>query len=154
MAARERRVSVPIHELTDRQIHLHLIGLYEDQVATLKKLEHFMADLNKSIADLESAVDNINVRFATELLNLQNALATANQALADEQLDDAEREQALSDALAAADAAAAAIDSQVGELNSIGAAPEEPVEPEEPTVPDPNEPHPDNTLPGDLPQEG
>lgn len=125
-------VPVPIHELTDRQIHLHLIGLYEAQVAVLKSLEHQMADLNQSVADLEEAVDAINVRFATEVANLQSALDAANQALADEELDDAAKDQALADALAQADAAAAAINSQVEELNAIGANPEEPVVPEEP----------------------
>lgn len=91
-----------------------------------------MADLNQSVADLEVAVDAINVRFATELQNLTNALAAANQALADEALDDVAREAALAESLAAADAAAVAIDAQVAELNAIGAAPEVPVEPEPP----------------------
>lgn len=145
--AREQSVSVPLHDLTDRQIHLHLISLYEKQAATLKHLEHFMADLNQSVEDLEQAVDAINERFATQLLTLKGALDQANQALADEELDDAAKDQALQDALGEAQSAADQISSQVEELNAIGADPETPVEP------DPNQPHPDNTLPGDLPSD-
>lgn len=127
----DRRVSLPLDELTDRQLHVYHIRLLAEQTATLKALEHQMADLNQSVADLEAAVDSINVRFATEVQNLQTALADANQALEDEELDDAAKDQALADALAAADAAASAIDSQVEELNAIGAEPDVPVEPEE-----------------------
>lgn len=144
-----RRVLVPLHELTDRQIHLHLIGLYESQVALLKSLEHQMADLTQSVADLEASVDAINVRFATQLLALNNALTAAQEALVAEELDDEAKDAALAEALGQAEAAAAAIDAQVSELNAIGAEPEVPVEPEEPT----DQPHPDNTLPGDLPPE-
>ena len=57
-------------------------------------LEKQMADLDKSVADLEAAVDSINVRFATELQTLQTALDEANQALADEELDDAAKDAA------------------------------------------------------------
>jgi peptidoglycan hydrolase CwlO-like protein len=145
--ARISHVPVPIHELTDRQIHLHLLNMYDNVVTLLKSLEHQMADLNQSVADLEASVDAINVRFATQLLALQNALTEANDALAAEDLDDEAREQALSEALASAQSAADAIDSQVTELNAIGAEPETPVEPE-----GGDEPHPDQTLPGDLPQ--
>jgi peptidoglycan hydrolase CwlO-like protein len=145
MSRRIPSVRVPLHELTDRQIHLHLIGLYESQVTLLKSLEHQMADLNQSVADLESAVDQINVRFATQLLALQNALTAANEALAAEELDDAAKDAALAEALGQAQAAADSINSQVEELNAIGAEPEVPVEPEGP--------HPDQTLPGDLPSQ-
>ena len=65
-----------------------------------------MADLNKSVADLEAAVDAINVRFASQLLTLKTALAEANQALADEELDDAAKDAALQEALGQADSAA------------------------------------------------
>lgn len=129
-----RRISLPVDQLTDRQIHLHLIGLYERQVAVLESLEKHMADLNQSIADLETAVDNINTRFAGQLLTLKSALDDAHQALADEELDDAAKDQALQEALANAESAANQINTQVQELNAIGSEPETPVEPDETPV--------------------
>lgn len=128
--ARQRRVSIPLNELTDRQVHLHLIGLYEELVSTLKSMEHQMADLNQSVADLEQAVDSINARFAGQLLSLKEALDAANQALADEELDDEATQQALTEALAQAESAANQINSQVQELNAIGNEPDTPVEPD------------------------
>lgn len=129
--AHDRVVSLPLDELTDRQLHMFHIRLLVEQTATLKSLEKHMADLSQSVADLQSSVDSINVRFATEVAGLQSALDSANQALADEELDDAARDQALQEALDEANAAAEAINAQVEELNSIGADPETPVEPEE-----------------------
>jgi len=123
------KVSLPLDELTDRQIHLHLIDLFESQVTTLKSLEHKMADLTQSVADLETAVDAINVRFADALVGLQAALDTATTALADMTVDDEAQKAALAQALADAQAAADAVSGQVTELNAIGAAPEVPVEP-------------------------
>jgi predicted nucleic acid-binding Zn-ribbon protein len=144
--APQRRVLLPLDQLTDRQIHLHLISLYDGILTTLTSLEKQMADLNQSVADLEAAVDSINERFARQLLTLKGALDSANQALADEELDDQAKDAALQEALGNAQAAADQISEQVKELNEIGADPETPVEP------NPDEPHPDNTLPGDLPQ--
>lgn len=132
--ARQRRVSLPLSELTNRQIHLHLIGLYEEQVATLKSLETHMADLSQSVADLESAVDAINARFAGQLLALNTALQEAKQALADEELDDVATQDALNQALANAESAANQINTQVQELNAIGAEPSTEVEPDETPV--------------------
>ena len=144
MARRKPRVSLPLDQLTTRQLVLYLIDTLEKQ----------MADLDKSVSDLEAAVDNINVRFAGELQTLQTALAEAHQALADEELDDAAKDQALEEALAQADSAAQRIRSQVDELNSIGADPSTPVDegahPDN-TLPG-DQPHPDQSLPGDQPQ--
>jgi peptidoglycan hydrolase CwlO-like protein len=125
----QRRVSLPIDQLTDRQIHIHLIGLYEKQVTILTSLEHQMADLNQSVADLEVAVDAINVRFADALVGLQSALDAATSSLADMTVDDEAQKAALTQALADAQAASDTISGQVTELNAIGAAPEVPVEP-------------------------
>jgi peptidoglycan hydrolase CwlO-like protein len=135
MARRKPRVSLPLDQLTTRQLVLYLIDTLEKQ----------MADLNQSVAELEAAVDAINVRFATELQNLQHALDAANEALAAEELDDAAKDAALQEALAEASSAALAITNQVAELNAIGAEPTTPVEP------DPDGPHPDQSLPGDQP---
>jgi multidrug resistance efflux pump len=140
---RADNVLIPIDELSDRQALLFLIGLAQDQTDAIKELENKMSDLNQSVADLETAVDNINVRFAGEVATLQSALDAANQALAYEELDDVATEAALQQALGDATAAAAAIRSQVDELNAIGANPETPVE-EPPQV--------DNSLPGDQPE--
>lgn len=123
--------------------------LVEQQSQTLGRMEFQMNNLDQSVANLQAAVDAINVRFAGQVASLTAALADANQALADEALDDASREAALAEALASADAAAAAINEQIVELNAIGANPEEPVVPEEPAPP--SDAHPDQTLPGDLP---
>lgn len=108
-----------------------------------------MADLTQSVSDLQQAVDNIHGRFAEKVQELQDALSAANQALADEELDDAAKDSALSDALQQADTAASAIGAQVERLNSIGQG-QDPG-PEEPEVPAEGGPHPDNTLPGDQP---
>jgi peptidoglycan hydrolase CwlO-like protein len=135
MARRKPRVSLPLDQLTTRQLVLYLIDTLEKQ----------MSDLNQSVADLEAAVDSINVRFATELQTLQHALDAANEALAAEELDDAAKDAALQEALGEASAAALSIANQVAELNAIGAEPTTPVEP------DPNAPYPDQSLPGDQP---
>jgi len=134
MARRAQDVSVPIYELTNRQLHLHLIDLYERQVTVLNRLEKHMADVNQSLEDLEAAVDSINSRFAAQLLALNSALQEAKQALADEELDDAATQDALNQALADAETAANRINTQVQELNAIGAEPETEVEPDETPV--------------------
>lgn len=130
--AERYRVTLRLEELTDRQLHLHHIRLLEEQNALLKSLERHMADLQQSVSDLQEAVDGVNARVAGQVQSLTDALGAANQALADEALDDAAREAALTDALAEAQAAADAIQGQVEELNAIGAEPDVPVEPETP----------------------
>ena len=121
-------VSVPQDQLTARQLLLYRV------IPTLNRLDKFMADLTSSVAGLQAAVDNIAVRFASQIVPLQEALAAA-QAANDE--TNAELTQALADASAAADS----INSEVAELNAIGAAPEVPVEtvPVEELPPPPSE---------------
>lgn len=130
--AAKKRVSLALEELNDHQLLLHVV------LPALTSMEKKMADLNQSVADLEAAVDNINSRFAAQLVNLQSALDAANAAA---DASNTELQQALSDAQAASDA----IEGQVSELNSIGA------DPSTDPVPDPNAPAPDQTLPGDQP---
>ena len=105
---------------TDRQVHIHLIGLYEGQLATLKRIEKFMADLTSTVAELQAAVDSVASRFAGQLAPLVEALAAAQAA-------NTETEGELTDALANAQTAADAIGEQIVELNAIGAEPEVPV---------------------------
>ena len=115
-------VTIPLDQLTDRQLHLHHIGLLSRQAALLDRLDAFMADLTQSVAALQSAVDTMAVRFASQNGVLTEALAAAQAAA-----DQANTE--LIEALNTAQQAAAQIDAEVAELNSIGARPEEPVEP-------------------------
>jgi peptidoglycan hydrolase CwlO-like protein len=126
---RQRTVSIPLGELTDRQLHLHLIGLLDRQVAVLTSLEHHMADLTTAVTDLQAAVDGINSRIAGQVADLQSQIDAGKSALADmTALDEADK-AALQAALDGAQTAADSIEGQVDELNAIGAAPETPVEP-------------------------
>lgn len=122
--------AIPLSELTTRQLMFHL----------LNRTETLMADLTQSVADLQAAVDDIGIRFNEQLAPLQQALADATaevQRLVDEDvLEDAAQADALNALLQQASDAADQINSQVDELNSIGAAPEEPpADPEQPELP-------------------
>jgi hypothetical protein len=136
--AAKKRVSLPLDEMTDRQLLLHVV------IPALNALEKKMSDLGTAVADLQSAVDGVAQRLLPEIAALEDALAAA-------QSDDADA------AAAAADAAAAVanIRTEVDRLNALGSDPTTPVDPEAPPVEppvvetpaDPNAPHPDNTLP-------
>ena len=121
-------VSLPLDQLTDRQLTLFHISLLDEQVQTLRRLDYFMSDLASSVASLQAAVDTMAVRFNAQNQVLTDALANATQQLEALQIDDDAAKQSLADALAAASAAAEEIDSNVAELNSIGAEPSTPVE--------------------------
>lgn len=122
-------VPVELDQLTDRQLHLYLITLLGDQHAILQRLDVFMADLTSSVSALQTAVDSVAVRFASQLVPLTEALTQAQSAL-DALQDVSEADKAaLADALSQIDTAAQAIDAEVAELNSLGAEPTVPVEP-------------------------
>jgi peptidoglycan hydrolase CwlO-like protein len=126
-------VKVPLEDLTDRQLHIYLLSrlhLLEEVHASQIRIEAHMADLSQSVSELTSAVDAIGVRFQEVVQPLHQALADAQKALADEELDDAAKDQALADALAAAEAAGSEIQAQVAELNQIGTPVEVPSEPD------------------------
>lgn len=128
-------VEVPLRNLTDRQLHIYLLEklhLLEEVHESQLRIEANMADLSKSVEDLQAAVDGVASRFAGQLAPLTEALAEAQAALDAAEIEDEEQNQALADALSKADNAASAIDEQVNELNSLGADPETPVEPEAP----------------------
>lgn len=122
-------VSVPLDQLTTRQLLINLTRLMQKQQATLNRLDAFMADLTSSVADLQAAVDNMAVRFASQLQPLQQALADAQAQVATLELEDQAQQEALNTALQNAADAAEAIQNEVTELNSIGAAPDQPVQP-------------------------
>lgn len=158
---------------TNRQILLALLG-------AVTELESTVAELSESVESLQQAVSTLGERVESQVAPLQEALAAAQQELADFTLaDEVEDENfrnqinELTSSLAArvdeAQEAAAQIEQSVGDINRVGRGEEplgggdevtepdagEPVtepEPVEPTEPG-EEPHPDNTLPGDLPQE-
>lgn len=91
-----------------------------------------MSNLTESVASLQTAVDDVAVRFNDQLTPLQQALSDAQAALEAAHIEDEAQNQAIADALAAADAAASEINNQVTELNALGANPDVPVG--EPTV--------------------
>lgn len=126
---RDMDVPVPLDRLTNRQLHLYLVHLLQQQQEILNRLDGFMTDLTQSVGDLQAAVDNMAVRFASQLQPLQQALADAQAQVATLQLEDQAQVQALNDALANASSAADAIQAEVAELNGIGAEPSVPVEP-------------------------
>ena len=115
-------VPVPLNELTDRQLHLHLVSLYTKHARVLERLESFMANLTESVAALQGAVDNVAIRLATRVATLSDAVAAAVAAGA---ADEAALQEALTEAQAAADA----INAEIAELNSLGAEPDVPVAP-------------------------
>lgn len=143
MAAR-KRVSIPLDELTERQLLLYVVA------PTLTSMEKKMSDLSASVDDLRGAVDGVAQRLLPKIADLEAALAAA-------QADDADAAAAAADAQAAVQAIRAEVDA----LNALGADPSTPVDPDAPPVEpppvevpaDPNAPAPDQTLPGDLPAE-
>lgn len=136
-------VRVPLSKLSLKQILIYNTRL-------LTKVAKAMTDLSQSVDDLKSAVDGVAQRLLPEIASLEEALAAA-------QADDADAAQAAADA----EAAVANIRTEVDRLNALGTDPSTPVDTETPPVDppevevpaDPDAPHPDNTLPGDLPAE-
>lgn len=129
-------VQLPLDQLTNRQLHLHLIDLLETQAHHNQRMEQFMSQLDQSVEGLQTAIDDLTVRLASQNAALTQAVSDANAALAvmtaEDVSDQAALDQALLDLQAALDnaaAASAAIDGDVTALNAIGAAPEVPVEP-------------------------
>ena len=140
-------VSVPLDQLTARQLLINLTRLLQKQQVTLNRLDSLMTDLSQSVDDLKNAVDGVAQRLLPEIAALEDALAAA-------QADDADAATIAADA----QAAVANIRTEVDRLNALGTDPSTPVDtdtpPAEPPpveVPaDPDAPHPDQTLPGDL----
>lgn len=137
-----RTVSLPLTELTSRQLLLYVV------VPTLTSLEKKMSELGIAVTDLQGAVDGVAQRLLPKIADLEAALAAA-------QADDADAAAAAADA----NAAVAAIRAEVDALNALGSDPSTPVDtttdPVDPppieTPADPDAPAPDQTLPGDLP---
>src|ERR1700750_1794765 len=138
--AREKTVRLKLSELSVRQLLM-----YNTQL--LIEVRTLMNDLSSAVADLQSAVDGVAQRLLPEIQALEDALAAA-------QADDADAAALAADA----EAAVANIRTEVDRLNALGTDPSTPVDtdttpvdPPEVEVPaDPDAPHPDNTLPGDL----
>ena len=139
-----KRVSIPLTELTERQLLMYVV------LPQLNSMEKKMSDLSASVDELRGAVDGVAQRLLPKIADLEAALAAA-------QSDDADAAAAAADA----QAAVAAIRAEVDALNALGTDPSTPVdtetEPVEPppieTPADPDAPHPDQTLPGDLPSD-
>ena len=138
-----KKVSIPLTELTGRQLLLYVV------LPSLTTLENKMTDLSQSVDDLKGAVDGVAQRLLPEIAALEDALAAARA-------DDADAAAVAADA----EAAVANIRTEVDRLNALGTDPSTPVDTETPPVDppdvevpaDPNDsPHPDQTLPGDLP---
>lgn len=130
-------VSVPLKDLSKRQLLLHLVAMQTamakaiaKQATSLRRLESFMSTLDQSVDDLTAAVDAVGVRFnetIDPLLSANADLRTQVQALLDaDVIEDAEQAAALTAAMDAQDAAAAEIQSNVDRLNEIGSSTEEP----------------------------
>ena len=142
-------VRLPLSELSARQ-------LLQYNTQLLIEMRELMSDLSQSVADLQGAVDGVAQRLLPEIAALEEALAAA-------QADDADAAQVAADA----SAAVANIRTEVDRLNALGTDPSTPVDtdtpasdPPEVEVPaDPDAgggddaPHPDQTLPGDLPSD-
>ena len=122
-------IPVELSDLTDRQVHLHLIGLLSRHADVLDRLDTFMADLTGSVSALQGAVDSVALRWASQMVPLTDALRAAQEAAAAAEISNAEQQAALDSALAEAQTAADAIQSEVDELNALGAEPDAPVEP-------------------------
>ena len=122
-------VLIDVDKLSSRQLHHVVITMLETQALTLQRLDTFMTDLTASVASLQTAVDGVAVRFASQLVPLTEALATAQSALDALQVQDDADKAALAAALADASTAADSINSDVSQLNALGADPSAPVEP-------------------------
>jgi hypothetical protein len=139
-----KKVSIPLDELTERQLLLYVV------LPKLTTMEKKMSDLSASVDELRGAVDGVAQRLLPEIAALEDALAAA-------QADDADAAAAAADA----NTAVANIRAEVDRLNALGTDPSTPVDPDAPPVDppvvevpaDPNDPHVDNTLPGDLPSD-
>jgi ABC-type transporter Mla subunit MlaD len=129
-----KKVSIPLDELTDRQLLLYVV------LPKLTTMENKMSDLSASVDDLKNAVDGVAQRLLPEIAALEDALAAA-------QADDADAAQAAADA----EAAVANIRTEVDRLNALGTDPSTPVDTETPPAePPPVEVPADRSAPGQL----
>lgn len=143
MPKREQSVRLKLSELSARQ-------LLQYNTRLLIEMRDLMSELSQSVEDLQGAVDGVAQRLLPEIASLEEALAAA-------QADDADAAAIAADA----QAAVSNIRTEVDRLNALGSDPSTPVDTETPAtdppeveVPaDPDAPHPDQTLPGDLPAE-
>jgi len=149
----EDTVQVPIRELTERQLLRLMVAQQRTIIENQRRMEERMSDLTAAVDDLKGAVDGVAQRLLPKLRDLEAALADAQSRLSDALADDAEAAQVFADAQAAAQE----IRTEVGRLNALGADPSTPVDTDtDPVEPPPvevdpdDQPHPDNTLPGDL----
>jgi seryl-tRNA synthetase len=164
------RKSDNLEDLSVRQLVLKVLK-------STTRLESRMADLSQAVAQLRSAVAGVAERILPQVQELQAQLAAAkaastglqealDRAASEDVAEDAEFQAQIADLQAQLEASQAAADAAAGEINSATddlnriAAPE-PGGPGdtsgqdngEPPAPNPDdEPHPDQTLPGDLPQ--
>jgi hypothetical protein len=137
----EKYIRVLLSNATNHQL---LVAILE----RLDSLEASVSELSQSVTDLQGAVDGVAQRLLPHIADLEAALAAA-------QADDATAAQAQADA----QAAVAAIRAEVDALNALGTDPSTPVDTDAPPVEpppvevpaDPDAPHADQTLPGDLP---
>ncbi len=146
LVTKRRNVSVPIRELTDRQLLLHLAETVEEQTNATNRMEKQMATLKTAISDLQNAVDGVAVRLNGLVEPLRQSLVEYQERVSALELEDATQVAELERLGAEAQAAVDEIGAQVDELNALGADPSTPVEPEpvdpEPTPEEPVDPAP------------
>jgi ABC-type transporter Mla subunit MlaD len=106
----EKRVSIPLSQLSTKQLLLYNTRL-------LEKVLTKMTELGTAVEDLQNAVDGVAQRLLPEISNLEAALAAA-------QADDADAAQAAADA----NQAVANIRAEVDRLNALGTDPSTPVD--------------------------
>ena len=112
-------VSVPLDQLTPRQLLVNLTRLWQKSQTTLNRLDKLMTDLSQSVDDLKNAVDGVAQRLLPEIAALEDALAAARA-------DDADAATIAADA----QAAVANIRTEVDRLNALGTDPSTPVDTE------------------------
>lgn len=132
MVAMARSKKLDLKDASERQI---LVAIYENQL----RLENAMSELSAVVADLKNSVDGVAERLLPLIENLEANNANLEARLADALADDEEAARLVQEVKDAT----AEIRGQVDELNALGNDPSTPV--------DPDQPHVDNTLPGDLP---
>lgn len=149
-------VTLKISELSEKQLLVLIARQQRQIIASNQRMEARMSDLTAAVDDLKGAVDGVAQRLLPQIRDLEAALTDAESRLSTALADD----EAAAEVFADAQAAAAAIRTEVGRLNALGAEPETPVDvdPSDPVdpppvdvEPDPNAPHPDQSLPGDQP---
>jgi chromosome segregation ATPase len=149
-------VTLKISELSEKQLLVLIARQQRQIIAGNQRMEARMSDLTAAVDDLKGAVDGVAQRLLPQIQALESSLDEAQTQLSAALADDEQAAQVFADA----QAAAAAIRTEVGRLNALGAEPETPVDvdPTDPVdpppvdvEPDPNAPHPDQSLPGDQP---